>query len=169
MIINYNYNGERKKRSVPDIWKEWTREQRIQFLNDAEKSEAERGFWARTGSKTLDTLALLERPAQGLKVGLREMGVGGYDPTPEGFAAGFGKGFKGEDEVRTQEFLPATWNPIVKGILGFVGDVATDPLMYTPAGWIRAAGSGAGKNIRNNQRDASLGQTSCHSSIGKKI
>jgi len=132
MIYKYKWDGELKKRQVPESFKQWDEVQQLQFLTDAEKSEEERGFWGRTGSATLDALALLERPAQGLKVGLREMGVGGYDPTPQGFAAGFGKGFKGEDEVRTQEFLPATWNPIVKGILGFVGDVATDPLMYVP-------------------------------------
>ena len=144
MIYKYKWDGELKKRQVPESFKQWDEVQQIQFLTDAEKAEEERGFWGRTGSATLDALALLERPAQGLKVGLREMGVGGYDPTPEGFAAGFGKGFKGEDEVRTQEFLPATWNPIVKGILGFVGDVATDPLMYVPiAGTAKLFGKGA--------------------------
>jgi hypothetical protein len=169
LIIKYKYNGEPKKRSVPDIWKEWDREQRIQFLNDAEKDESERGFWGRTGSKTLDALALLERPAQALKVGLRETGIGGYDPTPQGFAAGFGKGLKGEDEVRTQEFLPATWNPIVKGILGFVGDVATDPLMYTPASVIKGIGSGVGKISGLTKGMQALGKLPASQALGRRF
>jgi len=169
VIINYKYNGEPKKRNVPSDWKEWDRDQRIQFLNDAEKAESERGFWARTGSKTLDALALLERPAQGLKVGLRETGIGGYDPTPQGFAAGFGKGFYGEDEVRTQEFLPATWNPIVKGILGFVGDVATDPLMYTPLAWIRAGGRGIGKVSGITKGMQALGKIPASQALGRRF
>ena len=51
-------------------------------------------FWARTGSGILNTLALLERPAQALKVGIRETGIGDYAETPEGFFAGAGKGWR---------------------------------------------------------------------------
>ncbi len=40
----------------------------------------------------------------------------------------------GEDEVRTQDFLPENLSPLAKGVLGFAGDVATDPLTwYAPA------------------------------------
>ena len=54
--------------------------------------------------------------------------MGGVDLTPEeGFLTGVKKGFMGEDEVRTQDFLPDDMNPILKGVLGFAGDVATDP------------------------------------------
>ena len=75
MIYKYKWDGELKKRQVPESFKQWDEVQQIQFLTDAEKAEEERGFWGRTGSATLDALALLERPAQGLKVGLREMGL----------------------------------------------------------------------------------------------
>ena len=40
----------------------------------------------------------------------------------------------GEDEVRTQDFLPDDMDPLLKGVLGFAGDVASDPLTwYAPA------------------------------------
>ena len=99
----------------------------------------------------LDYLALLERPSQAFKVGARESKLGSdiykalgqVDLTPnEGFFEGFKAGWMGEDEVRTQDFLPENMNPITKGILGFVGDVATDPLTYVGAGAVRTVGGG---------------------------
>jgi hypothetical protein len=102
----------------------------------------------------LDYLALLERPSQAFKVGARESKLGSdiykalgqVDLTPnEGFFEGFKAGWMGEDEVRTQDFLPEDMNPITKGILGFVGDVATDPLTYVGAGAVRTIGRGMGR------------------------
>ena len=68
----------------------------------------------------LDYLALLERPSQAFKVGARESKLGSdiykalgqVDLTPnEGFFEGFKAGCMGEDEVRTQDFLPEDMNP----------------------------------------------------------
>ena len=101
----------------------------------------------------LDYLALLERPAQALKVGARESklgsdiysALGGVDLTPnEGFFEGVRAGWMGEDEVRTQDFLPEDMSPFAKGVLGFAGDVATDPLTYIGASAVRTVG----KNIQ---------------------
>ena len=49
-------------------------------------------------------------------------------------------GWLGEDEVRTQDALPDNLSPFTKGVLGFAGDVATDPLTYLGPGAVRAAG-----------------------------
>ena len=103
-------------------------------------------FWARTGSGILNTLALLERPAQALKVGIRETGIGDYDETPEGFFAGAGKGWRGEDEVRTQEFMSDEFrdeHPWLAGIGGFIGDVLTDPLTYAGGAIFKVGAAGA--------------------------
>jgi len=93
------------------------------------------------GEKGLfDWLTLLERPSQALKVGLKESALGanlfrdlgGVDMTPqEGLLVGMKRGWLGDDEVRTQDFLPDDMNPIMKGILGFAGDVVTDPLTWS--------------------------------------
>ena len=104
----------------------------------------------------LDYLALLERPSQAIKVGLKESALGGnvframggVDLTPEeGFFTGVKKGFMGEDEVRTQDFLPDDMNPILKGVLGFAGDVATDPLTYM-GGSIYRGGKAVGRGVK---------------------
>jgi hypothetical protein len=106
-----------------------------------ERGTKEKGF--------LDYLALLERPSQAAKVGIKESDIGGnifrsmggVDLTPEeGFWTGARRGWMGEDEVRTQDFLPTNMDPLTKGVLGFAGDVATDPLTY--AGPTIAKGAG---------------------------
>ena len=50
----------------------------------------------------------------------------------------------GEEEIRTQDFLPEDMNPILKGVLGFAGDVATDPLTYFGG----SLAVGIGKGVR---------------------
>ena len=85
----------------------------------------------------LHYLSMLERPAQMLKVGLKETklggdiyeALGGIDTTPnEGFLTGAKRGLMGEEEIRTQDFLDTNVQGLDRGIVGFVGDVATDPL-----------------------------------------
>ncbi len=88
----------------------------------------------------LHYLSMLERPAQMLKVGLKETklggdiyeALGGIDTTPnEGFLTGAKRGLMGEEEIRTQDFLDPNLPGWYRGIVGFVGDVATDPLTYS--------------------------------------
>ena len=64
-----------------------------QFAKDLEKGPKDKGF--------LHTLGLLERPAQALKVGIKEA----FDRDDEGFLAGAKRGLMGEEEVRTQDYL----------------------------------------------------------------
>lgn len=91
--------------------------------------DEDQGFFSATGSKVLDTLSLLERPAQALKVGIKEAAT----EDGEGFASGFVKGLTGKDEVRTQDFLSEDFvnqHPFFSGVIGFTGDVLTDPLTF---------------------------------------
>ena len=103
--------------------------------------EEKKGFFPATGSAVLSALELLERPSQALKVGIKES----LDGDDEGFASGFVKGLTGEEVVRTQDALPDDFikqHPIFSGIIGFTGDVLTDPLTYTGAGIARGIGKG---------------------------
>ena len=140
----FTYQGRKHRLKVPEDFNDLTNAEMKSYLLAMvreDKSVRSRG----TGSAILDTLSLLERPAQALKVGIRETGIGGYDPTPEGFWAGMGKGWRGEDTVRTQEFMSKhfrTEHPWLAGIGGFVGDVLTDPLTYVGAGAVKLMGKG---------------------------
>jgi hypothetical protein len=61
---------------------------------------------------------------------------------------GMKSGWLGEDEVRTQDMLPDNLSPFTKGVLGFAGDVATDPLTWFAPGIVRGTGAlirGAGE------------------------
>ena len=102
----------------------------------------------------LDWIGLIERPIQAIKVGAKESdiggnifrGMGGVDLTPEeGFFTGIAKGWTGDDEVRTQDFLPDDMDPAVKGVLGFAGDVATDPITYMGGSIFKGIAAGGRK------------------------
>jgi len=104
--------------------------------------EEEKGFWPNTGSKVLNVLEVLERPAQALKVGVKEAADGDED----GFFSGVKQGWMGEDEVRTLDLYdPETVekHPFLTGVTGFLGDVLTDPLTYTGTGLAKGALKGA--------------------------
>ena len=151
--IKFDFRGKEFTAQVPDSFLQRPKvEQQRLLLNNLKKKYdtkiPERGS---DEKGILDYLALLERPSQALKVGARESklgsdiysALGGVDLTPkEGLFEGFKAGWMGEDEVRTQDFLPDNLNPITKGILGFAGDVATDPLTYVGAGAVRSLGRG---------------------------
>ena len=153
--IKFNFRGQNFKATVPDAFLLRPEAEQRELLASQLKDKYEtkipkRGTDAISQKKgVLDYIGLLERPFQGLKVGFRESKLGGdiyaglnqIDLTPkEGFFEGWRSGWMGEDEVRTQDFLPENMNPLAKGILGFVGDVATDPLTYVGAGAVRALG-----------------------------
>ena len=95
------------------------------------------------GSKLLYGLSLLERPAQALKVGIKEA----IDDDDEGFVEGLKQGWLGEDEVRGQEVMfdkeYIEKHPILAGISGFLFDVATDPLTYAGGFLFKGASVGA--------------------------
>ena len=143
--IEFDFSGQTFEVDVADTFLKRPEEEQRRLLkqNLIDKYETRKPPRGTEEKGVLDYLALLERPAQALKVGLKESEVGGnvfralggVDLTPEeGLLTGLERGWMGEDEVRTQDFLPENLDPATKMILGFAGDVATDPLTwYAPA------------------------------------
>jgi hypothetical protein len=157
--IKFDFRGKEFTAQVPDSFLQRPKvEQQRLLLNNLKKKYdtkiPERGS---DEKGVLDYLALLERPFQALKVGARESklgsdiytALGGVDLTPnEGLFKGMKSGWLGEDEVRTQDMLPDNLSPFTKGVLGFAGDVATDPLTWFGPGIVRGVGAlikGAGE------------------------
>ena len=138
--INFEYAGQTFKAEVPEDFKNLPKETQQQRLYKALYSKHGRQDKPTKQQKNiLDYLSFIERPAQALKVGLKETNIGGaihqalggVDLTPsEGLFTGMKRGWMGNDEIRTQDYLPDDMNPILKGVLGFAGDVATDPVTY---------------------------------------
>ena len=154
--IGFKYNGQDLKASVSDEFLTLPEEEQRRRLESdliekhglKERPKGEGGF--------LHKLGMLERPAQALKVGVKESMLGGslykalgqVDLTPqEGVITGLKRGWLGQDEIRTQDFLPENMPGWLKGTLGFAGDVVTDPLTFSGG----AIGKGiytAGRGIR---------------------
>ena len=152
--IRFSYAGQKFKTEVPEGFKDLPEEtQRNRILTSLNAKYGDKPVASKEDKNILDYIALIERPSQALKVGLKESalggavyrGLGGVDLTPsEGFFTGLGKGWMGKDEIRTQDALPDDMNPILKGVLGFAGDVATDPLTW----WGPAAVGKVGQGIK---------------------
>ena len=138
--VTFNFNGQQFSANVTDSFLQRPKDQQAAVLKGQLLSKYQDKIAPNTGERgVMDYLAALEKPAQALKVGLKESALGGdlfraaggVDLTPEeGFWEGAKRGWSGEEEVRTQDFLPDDMNPVLKGVLGFAGDVATDPLTY---------------------------------------
>ena len=143
--IKFDFAGQTFKADVADSFLQRDKSEQGRILKEQLISKYETRIPPKGSDEkgVLDYLAMIERPAQALKVGLKESDLGGnvfrrlggVDLTPEeGFWTGASRGWMGEDEVRTQDFLPDDMDPLLKGILGFAGDVGTDPLTwYAPA------------------------------------
>ena len=134
--------GTKRTATVPEYFLNLKPDEQKRRLNAAlkEKYGTKEKPSIPMGEKGLfDWLSLLERPFQAIKVGLKESAganlfrdLGGIDMTPqEGLLVGMKRGWLGDDEIRTQDFLPDNMNPILKGVLGFAGDVVTDPLTWS--------------------------------------
>ena len=156
--VSFSYKGNDFKLKVADAYDNLSSgEKKAHLARYIEDKYGDRRASSKKEDKgILDYLALLERPSQAIKVGLKESdlggnvfrAMGGVDLTPEeGFFTGLKKGFMGEDEVRTQDFLPDDMNPVLKGVLGFAGDVATDPLTYM-GGSIYKGGKAVGRGVK---------------------
>ena len=179
--IKFNFRGKDFDANVPDsfLQRPKAEQQRLLLQNLKKKYDTKIPERGSDEKGILDYLALLERPSQALKVGFRESelggdiysALGGADLTPkEGIFKGIKSGWLGEDEVRTQDMLPDNLSPFTKGVLGFAGDVATDPLTWFAPGMVKGAGSlikGAGevtgatpvlKRAANKAMDAKFGK-----------
>ena len=143
--IEFKFAGQTFEADVGDTFLDRKPEEQQRLLKDflVDKYETRKPPRGSDEKGVLDYIGLIERPAQAIKVGLKESELGGnifrrlggVDLSPEeGLLTGMKRGWMGEDEVRTQDFLPDDMDPLVKGILGFAGDVATDPVTwYAPA------------------------------------
>ena len=148
--VTFNFNGQQFSANVTDSFLQRPKDQQAAVLKGQLLSKYQDKIAPNTGERgVMDYLAALEKPAQALKVGLKESALGGdlfraaggVDLTPEeGFWEGARRGWSGEEEVRTQDFLPDEMNPVLKGVLGFAGDVATDPLTYVGGSAIKGLG-----------------------------
>ena len=148
--VTFNFNGQQFSANVTDSFLQRPKDQQAAVLKGQLLSKYQDKIAPNTGERgVMDYLAALEKPAQALKVGLKESALGGdlfraaggVDLTPEeGFWEGARRGWSGEEEVRTQDFLPDDMNPVLKGVLGFAGDVATDPLTYVGGSAIKGLG-----------------------------
>ena len=133
--VRFDYEGQTYNANVTDEFLSLPAEEqkkRLEVSLKPEKAPAKGGGF-------MGLLAKIERPAQALKVGLKEtelggdihQALGGIDTTPnEGFGTGFKRGLLGEEEIRTQDFLDPSLPGWYRGIVGFAGDVATDPVTY---------------------------------------
>jgi len=153
--IQFDYQGKTYDADVTDNF--------LQLPEEEQKKKLEAGLATvpakEKGKKPggfLHYLSMLERPAQALKVGIKETALGGdiyealggIDTTPnEGFITGAKRGWMGEEEIRTQDFLDPSLPGWYRGIVGFVGDVATDPLTFA-GGAIGRTLYQAGRGVR---------------------
>lgn len=151
--IKFDFRGKEFTAQVPDSFLQRPKEEQQRLLLQNLKNKYDTKIPERTSDEknVLDYIGLLERPAQALKVGLRESklggdvfsALGGVDLTPkEGLFQGIKSGWLGEDEVRTQDLLPDNLSPVTKGILGFAGDVVTDPLTWAGPAVVTGIGKG---------------------------
>ena len=145
--IQFDYQGKTFDANVTnEFLKLPLEEQKVRLEGTLQRENVTRGTAG--GKGFLHMLSMIERPIQALKVGLKESALGGdiyraagqIDLTPEeGFYTGVKRGWLGEEAVRTQDFLPEDLPGWYRGILGFAGDVLTDPITF--------AGGAIGKSI----------------------
>ena len=99
----------------------------------------------KTGSRLLDLISPLDIPRDALATGVSNLA---HD---ESFFEGVKEGAATGEQTSTRELLSDEFreeHPIMSGVAGFVGDVATDPLTWTPAGWISTPARLAGQGLR---------------------
>jgi hypothetical protein len=153
--IQFDYRGQTYNADVTDNFLQLTDDEQKKKLvaglgtdPTVERKKEEGGF--------LHYLSMLNRPAQAFWGGVKETklggdiheALGGIDTTPnEGFLTGAKRGWMGEEEIRTQDFLDPSLPGWYRGIWGFVGDVLMDPLTYA-GGAIGSTLYRAGRGIR---------------------
>lgn len=97
-----------------------------------------------SGNRFLDTIAWFDAPRNALWQGSKELPFGEHgDPAGE-----FMKGLKRETFGSTQELIPDEFkevNPVTTIVGGLAGDIATDPLTYTPTAVFTVPFKGIGK------------------------
>jgi len=138
--IQFDYRGQNFKVNVSDSFlKRDPTEQKKLLETKLIAQDRKSKLTPKDDKGFLDYLALLGRPRAAAVVGLKESALGsdifkalgGVDLTPEeGLLEGMRKGWMGEEDIRTQDFLPENMPGFLKGVVGFAGDVLTDPLTF---------------------------------------
>ena len=154
--IQFKYKGQNFKANVAESFLQRDQKEQRKILETKLIEKDRKTKLAPKDDKGfLDYLNLLGRPRAALMVGAKESKLGsdiykafgGVDLTPdEGFIEGARKGWMGEEDVRTQDFLPENMPGFLKGVVGFAGDVLTDPLTYA-GGWVGKSIYNVGKGI----------------------
>jgi len=148
--IEFDFKGQTFESDVSDAFLQFPVDKQQSILKSQLLRTHSDKIAPNTGERgIMDHISFLEKPRSGLLVGLKESALGGdlfraaggVDLTPEeGFWKGAERGWALEEEVRTQDFLPDNMNPVLKGVFGFIGDVATDPLTYVGGSAIKGLG-----------------------------
>ena len=133
--VRFDYEGQTYNANVTDDFLSLPEdEQRKRLELSIKPKEA-----PAKGGGFMGALSKLETPRRMVLGGLKETAlggdiyeaIGGIDTTPkEGFLTGAKRGLFSEENIRTQDFMDPSLPGWYRGLWGFVGDVATDPLTY---------------------------------------
>ena len=147
--IQFDFGGQQYTTQVADSFLQQPEDkQRAILKRELVNQHSDRITRSDPEKGVMDYIGMLERPAHALWTGFKESEVGGnvhrtlggVDLTPEeGFITGAKRGWMGEEEIRTQDYLPDDMDPLLKGVLGFAGDVAKDPLTYFAVPLVKGA------------------------------
>ena len=150
--IQFDFGGQQYTTQVADSFLQQPEDkQRAILKRELVNQHSDRITRSDPEKGVMDYIGMLERPAHALWTGFKESEVGGnvhrtlggVDLTPEeGFLTGAKRGWMGEEEIRTQDYLPDDMDPVLKGVLGFVGDVAKDPLTYFAVPIVKGVATG---------------------------
>jgi hypothetical protein len=92
-----------------------------------------------TKTKLLKVLDYMDRPRNAVVNAIQDVSKG-----ENGVLQGLSEGFRGQERANMSDFLDPNMNKYARGALGFIGDVALDPLTYLTFG----AGGVAKKGVQ---------------------
>jgi hypothetical protein len=92
-----------------------------------------------TKTKLLKVLDYMDRPRNAVVNAIQDVSKG-----ENGVLQGLSEGFRGQERANMSDFLNPNMNKYTRGALGFIGDVALDPLTYLTFG----AGGVAKKGVQ---------------------
>ena len=182
--VSFDYGGKKRELEVPESFFNLPPEQQQATINSMMRGQEEdSSLWDTTkdvakgvGGGMMTALHQLGRPQSAIAGGLfniqeERMGLGGneersnWDKYVTETLEAMKKGFTYEDEKRMQDLMAQAdpeWvkeHPVLSTVLGFGGDVLTDPLNLVGVGLVRNAlgGFGAAKKLSDVIGKTSVG------------